>query len=278
MIRFKRGKGSYVSLKRNIFSLLSCPFVDLKINRLEQLQKILLVDSDFEVVTFDVFDTLIERPKRSAENVIDKICNRWAKTISRELNLSIHGKEVYQTRIRVEKKLREGSCYNGLDGEVRIDDLVSGVCDEFNLGYESKAQLLDIEIATEIEELSLIAGAFEILKDLAASNIRLFAISDMYLGGKNINIILSNFGILNFFENVYVSSDYGLVKGTGRLFEVFLNDYRVDKSKWIHVGDNIFSDKKSVEKIGGRSILFFAFNKALTAIARDIRDILNSFG
>lgn len=202
------------------------------------------------VVSFDLFDTLIKRKHLAVNEIHDTVSayllarlGRSASTTPGKLTLTRYNitsflKTSPHTRME-EPSLRDVwahalSAHGGRspDDPTIIDDAI------------------DFEFELELQNLDLVTGARDVLRRMQADGKRLIAISDMYFTHAQIEAVLEKLGILSFFEKVYVSSNIGLTKQTGRLFSHVLEDLCLSPVDLHHVGDNPHSDVAMGREIG----------------------------
>ena len=75
----------------------------------------------------------------------------------------------------------------------------------------------DTELSLESAALLAKPEAIQVLKWLHRKNVKIIAISDMYLGETDIRTLLKRLKLEKYFNHIFVSSEYGLSKGSGRL-------------------------------------------------------------
>ena len=176
--------------------------------------RIISVVKDYDVVSFDVFDTLL---KRNVRNPIDIFAYIEKKMCFLEFT---------KKRIEAEKKAREHSGNN----EITIHDIYREYGDDYS-SFELNAES-EFLIANE-DMLPVFNYCIE--------NKRVILTSDMYLTECFISQILKREGISGY-EKLYLSSTIGKTKSTGELFEFLIDDLKVDRNKIVHIGDSIKSD------------------------------------
>lgn len=184
--------------------------------------------SEYEVVSFDIFDTLL---LRSVERPVD---------VFAYMEALYHFPHFQDFRIRAEIEARKIS----ETGEVSLREI-----------YNVMAQKTDIDVDVwmerEIEAETLICMANpyfkQIIEKLQGENRRIIAVSDMYLPLEKIEKILKKCGYSGF-EKIFISSEYCLSKAKGDLYDV-VKGY-IQGSTILHIGDNITSDFVMAQKKG----------------------------
>ena len=176
-----------------------------------------------EVVSFDLFDTLVYRESGKPESVF--------KLISDE------HEGFYKKRLLAERRARKE-----IPSEITIDDIYDRI-----EGIEKKElELLQKkEIDTELS-VSRIREEGRMLYEYALLTKKTIVItSDMYLGEGILTRILEKNGYSSW-DKLYVSSAYGMIKKKG-LFKAVIKDY--EGKKILHIGDDSVSDWASARKL-----------------------------
>src|SRR5690606_28650164 len=135
----------------------------------------------YDVISFDIFDTLILRPFAKPHDLF--------MIVGEKLNLT----DFTRLRREAEKKARERALLDKGKHEVNIYDIYEIL--EFNLGLD-KEQGVRVELETELEFCSPNPYMLEVFKILKEHGKRLVAVSDMYLTGSMIEKLLQKNGFI----------------------------------------------------------------------------------
>lgn len=202
-------------------------------------------------VSFDVFDTLVARCIEPPEAIQRRVAALLAERIG-----GIAPEAAFEARRAVESELRRAALADGLDHECHFDPLVEGWV--ARLAGHADAGLVDFVHATEreLEALALGAkpGARALLEWLRASGVRVIAVSDMYLSHDHVAALLAACGLGDLFDRLYVSSEFGLGKYSGRLHARVIEQEGLAAEEIVHVGDNLVSDMRAPMRLGMRGI------------------------
>lgn len=179
----------------------------------------------YDVISFDVFDTLILRPFDNPTSVFFLLDQKHKCP-------SFH-----KYRIQAEKDARADAYKKNGNYEVTIEDIYE-MLNRYIL-LDTK-QAIRLEIETELE----LAFANPYMKNvfLQAKNLnkKIIAVSDMYLSSKVISQILEKCGYFGIVE-VFVSNEAGVSKREGGIFNIVRDKIGKDL-KYFHIGDNYKSD------------------------------------
>lgn len=177
--------------------------------------------SHFDIISFDVFDTLLLRSCKTPENVF--------RIIGKETNI----KKFFNKRIAAEKLARSGKDYY----EVNLDDIYNKYLD-----LDSNADINYLKEYEMLVEKRVIIPNRKLLKiyyALLLQNKKIILMSDMYLSKEYICEMLCLCGYI-IPEEVFISNEYGCSKRAGTLQKYI--GYFYGNVKRIHIGDNLKSD------------------------------------
>jgi predicted HAD superfamily hydrolase len=190
-----------------------------------------------DIVSFDVFDTLLVRPFVNPTDVF----------LMMERRTGIIG--FHDARIQAEITAREDYIARTGSGEVTLEQIYA----ELKLRDLGKAglamadlQRLEIETEKSLLKRSPFAGA---VYDLAcAMGKTVIAVSDMYLPEDMIGQVLADQKLP--VTRVFVSCAYRAGKHEGRLYDVVAQIMGVERSRILHFGDNFKSDCSAALQAG----------------------------
>lgn len=184
-----------------------------------------------EVITFDIFDTLIMRKVIAPQDiftVIDEYTSGMEFCFSKE------------------RKYAE-SCFE--EGE---NPSIYEIYDRFqkNTGIsdKEKKRLLMLEIDIEKKFLCKRERMCEILSYAVNQGKKVYLVSDMYFTKEIIEEILEAFDIKGYL-NLFVSCEYGRGKQEG-LFQIVQEQIFVHNNLVLHIGDDFYADVKAAEEAG----------------------------
>lgn len=196
-----------------------------------------LIDSH-DVVSFDIFDTLIKRNCMYPTDVFQIVENRF------NLDNNKDKIENFKTiRINAENKARSFFANNE---DVTLDQIYKFVT------LNNKEKLKRLEIETELEICQVNYGILDVYKYCVDTNKQIICISDMYLNKEIIMKILDKAGYDNI-KKVYVSSELNKTKIKGSIFKYVMNDMNIKNTEIIHIGDSWKADYISTLRLNIKS-------------------------
>lgn len=187
--------------------------------------------SGFDVISFDIFDTLIFRPFSEPTDLFFFLGEQFGRMDFKRLR-----KEAEADARRV--------CYkaNG-HYEVTLAEIWAEL--EHQTGCSGE-QGIQAEIALEKRFCYANPFMLEVYRELQKQGKKLIIVSDMYLPGDVLKDLLKANGY-DGFKKLYVSCEYKKSKSVGDLFELVRSEF---PGTAVHVGDNVHSDVAIAKKHG----------------------------
>jgi predicted HAD superfamily hydrolase len=196
-----------------------------------------LIRSDkYQVISFDMFDTLVVRPFMRPRHLFS--------VIEEEARIILGMAKLPFARIRekTEKRLRKQKwSATGNWEEVPLSEIYETLKTELSWTDAETQAIMEFERQTELRLCAPLRSNQDVFHTALAANKRVVVTTDIYLDEKLIHQILTNCGF-DGFERLFVSSSYGQRKQDGRLYKKLLNDLSVDREQVLHIGDNTGSD------------------------------------
>ncbi|MDR1370517.1 MAG: hypothetical protein LBJ72_10420 [Dysgonamonadaceae bacterium] len=188
-----------------------------------------------DVVSFDVFDTLVMRRVLYPHDIFLIVASK------------IEGTE-YQKQIYAEARVKaERELYN--EGKVPdIHEIYDRIQLALEISDEMKILWKDIEIQTEAQYLIPRKSMCEALHFAITASKEVILTSDMYLPEPILRRLLVDLGIKINQTQIFVSCDHGVTKSNG-LFDIILRS-RAGGKKMLHVGDNHEADERFAKEYG----------------------------
>lgn len=190
---------------------------------------------NFDVISFDIFDTLLKRNIRYPKDVFT-----W---IESEIGESYP--DFAHQRMKAEEKARQNT-----QREISIVDIYKRYD---GLTEAQRKELISLEMQTESELLTLNIELKEVYHYCQKHGKKIVLISDMYLPKYFLERILRREGIEGY-SKLFLSCEMSMTKVSGKLFQYALDDLGIDSGNMLHIGDSWISDYKIPKKLGIRAI------------------------
>ncbi|WP_345828377.1 hydrolase [Pantoea sp. BRR-3P] len=193
----------------------------------------IIKNNEIEHITFDVFDTLINRAVEKPSDVY-KFLEHKALLISNGAT-----EDFSKVRLAAEIDTRKNSSRD----EITLNEIYQVIKNHYHLDPETTDKIMKAEIDLELELIDIRPAGKRLWDAALRSKKPISIISDMYLPHHAVERILKKTGYHNYVK-LYVSSSYGKRKKEGGLFDIVLNDLNIPANKILHIGDNIDADIK----------------------------------
>lgn len=188
---------------------------------------------EYDIISFDVFDTLILRNIERPEDVFDLV------------GYIINMEDFGTARKDIEKSLSQSGNYSIFDIYADLE-LQRGITKE----------ILDKEFKIEKKLCQMNPYIKEVYDVCVQAGKKVIAVSDMYWPKEYIEEILRSCGYSEI-KDIYVSCDYAMSKKDGTIFKL-LKEKEYSNKKIIHIGDNYNADVVQAKKNGIASIQYIS--------------------
>lgn len=187
----------------------------------------------YDVISFDVFDTLLLRPFSKPSDLFF--------LVGEELNYL----DFERIRREMEWKTREKICQKYKTREVTFQEIWEVMEEETGIPATFGSNL-----EWETERKYCFANPYftEVFRELQKYRTKIVITSDMYLSKEQIRELLDKNGFKGI-EEIFASCEYRASKGEGTLYRIVKE--RMGKNlSYVHVGDNPYSDQKKAQEAG----------------------------
>lgn len=187
-----------------------------------------------DVVSFDLFDTLIHRKNLfSPKDVFYEVQHR-AETL-----LNIRLDDFTAIRVRCEERARAYAMGKRLQ-ETSLDAIYAEIGRAYKLDTSATQRIQALELECEREYLIALESGRKLFAAALAAGKTVVIVSDTYFEAAFITQIVREQGYAP--EKIFVSSAHGKSKVDGGLYDVVLRDLDCAPNRLLHVGDNQLVD------------------------------------
>ena len=195
---------------------------------------LLQVVAEHDVISFDLFDTLIQRPL-AKPHMLFKLLNPAARRITGNFKF-----DFWKVRRDAEADVRRptGGTY-----EISITQIYDRLQEITGVSNDTRDTLLDLELEAELQVCQRRASVLYYMVLARRLDKRVGVISDFYIEQPFIKKLLAKLEIQH--EFLYVSATEGSRKHNGTMFPLLVNwaaHNGYEKSQIVHIGDNRIAD------------------------------------
>lgn len=198
------------------------------------------IPNNIKIVSFDVFDTLLTRRLGNPENVFLVL----GKQLHKIGKAGITPELFARTRIRAEAQAYQwyGDGYN-------LMNIYEALKFMMGWSFEEVQFAMNAEIQLEKDQMAAIPQGVQKVRQAREQKKKIVFISDMYLPGHFIRMLLSQVGAWTDGDRLFLSCDSGCFKKNG-LFKVALEAEGIEPYEMLHIGNHGVADIKSAQLHG----------------------------
>jgi FMN phosphatase YigB (HAD superfamily) len=230
-------------------------------------------------ICFDYFDTLVfrtvppEHTKVLAAHQLSKITG------------ILSGGTIYEIRQALERKLCVERHDQGKDPEFSLTELAKRfyvLLTEMSEGKEVVTCeqkfiniFCNIEVAVEKQVQRPYQEMIDFLGWLKERSVTTCLISDFYIPLDYFQAMLRHHGFDDLFSEIFISVDYGVTKGSGKLYDAVSRRFACDPADLWMIGDNSHADRYMAEHAGLKAYLLDVSesNKAYKRMSAEIKTV-----
>ncbi len=210
------------------------------------------------VLSFDVFDTFLLRNNKPetarylelSTCVRERLAGAVAKPPS-DVDLLLARLQGMAFSYRTRKAV-DGCREGHIEQVARFQRL------SLNLPEETEEAFLAVELDYETANLTVNPVLAAVATAFRARGGKVILVSDMYLGAKEIGMILARLsnGVNNWYDRIFSSADHILSKRSGKIFPLIEKDLGLPGKEFLHIGDAWEGDVVRPREAGWNALHF----------------------
>ena len=230
---------------QNFFDLHNAPVNMLELQQIKEA----IASKKCEIVSFDIFDTLILRPFWQPTDLFMFMEPYVTQKVG-----TVDTVEFHLLRAEAERDARNRVIGNksNVFGEVKLDDIYVELGNLCPLLKPHLDEIKQYELECELRFCSAREKGKELIYFALEAGKNVIYTSDMYLPSEFILRLLKKNGFPTD-GNCYISCEVGLSKAHGALYDYIVDKLGNKPSSFVHVGDNYHSDVESANQHGWRA-------------------------
>lgn len=197
-----------------------------------------------KLISFDMFDTLVERPVLEPTNLFKLVAKRCG----------LPYQFVYM-RTNAERFARENN--QRMDREVDLEDIYAALALILRCTPEELEVIKQTEIEVELQYLRVKRSGRLLYEKALRENKDIVIVTDMYLPKEVIKKCLENNGYVQY-KKIYLSHEYRTSKSDGGLYDIMIADAMENgilPGEILHIGDNRKVDMVMAKQKGLDSVI-----------------------
>ncbi|MFT6910337.1 MAG: putative HAD superfamily hydrolase, partial [Oleiphilaceae bacterium] len=196
---------------------------------------------NFEVVSFDVFDTVLRREFTEPDYAKLKV----GKVLA-EQGMVVNAQAFVTIRNGVEGDIRKAKSFKG---DVSIVEVYAALAERFDWDSEQHHTIMEMEFDFDLQQVKAKDEMVNLVHQLSDLGREIWFITDTYYTHMQMETMLRRIGISLAYK-LFVSSDLGLRKDSGTMWHFIKNELTTYQLSHIHVGDNVRSDAQLCGDLG----------------------------
>ena len=222
------------------------------------LRNISIIAENYELISFDVFDTVLFRTVSNPEKIFLRT-GELMRELYPEYDLP---PEVFAgMRAEADGLARKGAWDLHKYEDVTLDEIYA----EFHLGEEFQKRAKECELQTESRHIYLNHSMAEFLRYCREQGKLIAMVSDTFFNEREIKTFLESCGFeLSLVDFYVISCEFRVMKHNGKLFEKLLNAApAISPRQVLHIGDNRLVDIGGAAIAGIRAEYYGAIPRAI---------------
>jgi len=187
----------------------------------------LIADSDTHLVALDIFDTILTRPLLNPDHTKKIVCEYLSPEERNKY-------ENFRATSEAEARSKAGR-------DIDIYQIYDVFAEMSGISKDRAKEIADIEVQVEFSSVYLRDDVCKLIEFANQCGKKVVLISDMFLPREAIINMLHKHNVRGW-QELYLSSDIGLRKDTGQLYEYVFEKEGVSGSNVVMIGDNERSD------------------------------------
>jgi FMN phosphatase YigB (HAD superfamily) len=196
---------------------------------------------NFEVVSFDVFDTVLRREFTEPDYAKLKVGK-----VLEEQSVVANAQSFVTIRNGVEGDIRKAKSFKG---DVSIVEVYAALAKRFDWDSEQHDTIMAMEFDFDLQQVKAKDEMVNLVYQLSDLGREIWFITDTYYTHMQMETMLRRIGISLAYK-LFVSSDLGLRKDSGTMWHFIKNELTTYQLSHIHVGDNVRSDAQLCGDLG----------------------------
>ncbi len=220
-----------------------------------------------KAIIFDLGGTIFIQKENVLDNVIKKVLINSYMVNTNEID------DICDFAVKIENEISNKRNLSNI--EFTKYNLIHTIEKRYNLQPVKKPNEIELLFWDNQFEIQISDKLPALLAKLREHSVRMCILSNSSYSGDLLERQLDQFGIRHFFEFVLASSDIGIRKPYGAVFEIALNKLGLNSNEVWYVGDSLEEDIIGAKQNGIYSILVSAHLDEASDIKPDahIRDI-----
>lgn len=229
---------------------------------IHRINDLVLDEGHYDVLSVDVFDTLITRSLAQPSHVFAVLEKELVEdAASPTAHLMFDG--FARTRLFAERRARENKAKILPYADVTLDEIYTEIRREIHLSFTESKTIAEREMAIERELAVAVPHTVEMIARARRSGVRVIAVSDNYMSSAQLLSMFTEAGIAGFsLDDIFVSCEIGGTKANGQIWPAVLRRINIPVHRIVHVGDHEEADGDGARAAGMSVVIDNRMNRS----------------
>jgi len=219
-------------------------------------------NGDFDVLSVDVFDTLITRSLAQPSHVFALLEQELIQTAATPVERQMFD-GFARTRLFAERRARKIKAQASPYADITLDEIYAEIRRELQISFSESKVIADREMTIERELAVAVPHTVSAIGRARQTGVRVIAVSDNYMSSQQLLSLFEVAGITGFsLDDIFVSCEIGGTKANGQIWPAVLRHINVPVHRIVHVGDHEEADGDAARAAGMSVVIDDRMNRS----------------
>lgn len=229
---------------------------------LRRVDDLIFETGNFDVLSVDVFDTLITRSLAQPSHVFALLEQELIQTATTPVERQMFD-GFARTRLFAERRAREIKARTSPYADVTLDEIYTEIRRELRISFAESSAIATREMEIEREMAVAIPHTVDAIARARQAGVRVIAVSDNYMSSAQLLSMFKSAGIAGFsLDDIFVSCELGGTKANGQIWPAVLRRVNVPVHRIVHVGDHEEADGDAARAAGMSVVIDDRMNRS----------------
>lgn len=229
---------------------------------IDRIDNLVFDGGDFDVLSVDVFDTLITRSLAQPSHVFAMLEKELVEGVASPAAAQMFD-GFARTRLFAERRARENKAKTSPYADVTLDEIYIEIRRELRIPFAESSAIATREMEIERELAVAVPHTMNAIVRARQAGARVIAVSDNYMSSQQLLSMFEAAGVTGFsLDDIFVSCEMGGTKANGQIWPAVLRRVNVPVHRIVHVGDHEEADGDAARAAGMLAVIDDRMNRS----------------
>lgn len=229
---------------------------------IRRIDDLVFGNGDCDVLSVDVFDTLITRSLAQPSHVFAVLEEELRERASTPAEQQLFD-GFARTRLFAERRAREIKAQASPYADITLDEIYAEIRRELHLSFSESRVISEREMQLERDLAVAVPHTVNAITRARQAGVRVIAVSDNYMSSTQLLSMFESTGITGFsLDDIFVSCELGGTKANGQIWPAVLRRINVPVHRIVHVGDHEEADGGAARAAGMSVVIDDRMNRS----------------